>query len=302
MTGETRGAVIVISSHVVRGTVGNRAAVFALETLGFPVWAMPTVTLPWHPGHGPASRIVADDSQFAALVYDLANHPKLVEVTGIVTGYFGSPGQVAAVADLVDAVKAANPNALYLCDPVLGDVVGGEGKLYVPQAQADAIVAVLLPRADWMTPNPFELSVLSGDEIATAPETIAVSAGKLGRDTVVVTSVPALRRDHIGNLLLTGGQSTVVEHRAVETQGRPPNGLGDLASALLLGRNLSGVDAKQALGLTCASLHEVMAISATAGSDELLLESAAQSLLRPRSPVETRNLSVVRKAPKRRTV
>jgi pyridoxine kinase len=51
-------AVIVISSHVVRGSVGNRAAVFALETLGHPVWAVPTVILPWHPGHGPAKRIV----------------------------------------------------------------------------------------------------------------------------------------------------------------------------------------------------------------------------------------------------
>nr|WP_040305514.1 pyridoxal kinase [Ahrensia sp. R2A130] len=300
MTGATQGAVIVISSHVVRGTVGNRAAVFALETLGFPVWAMPTVTLPWHPGHGPASRIIADDAEFAALLADLAKHPKLGEVAGIVTGYFGSAGQVAAVAELVDAVKAANPQAIYLCDPVMGDVVDGEGRLYVPQAQADAIVRDLLPRADWVTPNPFELSILSGDEIATAPETIAVSAKKLARDTVVVTSVPALRRGHIGNLLLRDGQSTVVEHRAVETHGRPLNGLGDLASALLLGRSLSGVDAKQALGLTCASLHEVMAISAQAGSDELLLESAAQSLLRPRSPVETRSLSVVRKAPKRK--
>jgi len=300
MTGKLRGAVIVISSHVVRGTVGNRAAVFALETLGFPVWAMPTVTLPWHPGHGLASRIVADDDEFAALLSDLAKHPKLAEVAGIVTGYFGSARQVKAAAALIDAVKHANPKAVYLCDPVMGDVVDGEGRLYVPQAQAEAIVSDLLPRAEWVTPNPFELSVLSGDLVATAPEAIATSAEKLKRDTVVVTSVPALRSGHIGNLLLRDGKSTVVEHRAVEAHGRQPNGLGDLASALLLGRSLSGVDAKQALSLTCASLHEVMAISAQAGSDELLLESAAQSLLRPRSPVETRSLSAVRKAPKRK--
>ena len=50
-------AVIVVSSHVARGSVGNRAAVFALETLGHPVWAVPTVMLPWHPGHGRATRI-----------------------------------------------------------------------------------------------------------------------------------------------------------------------------------------------------------------------------------------------------
>lgn len=43
-------AIIVISSHVVRGSVGNRAAVFALEIFGHPVWAVPTVILPWHQG------------------------------------------------------------------------------------------------------------------------------------------------------------------------------------------------------------------------------------------------------------
>jgi pyridoxine kinase len=58
-----RPAVVVISSHVARGTVGNRAIVFALEALGFPVWAVPTVMLPWHPGHGPAPRIVPDRRQ-----------------------------------------------------------------------------------------------------------------------------------------------------------------------------------------------------------------------------------------------
>ena len=66
-------AVIVISSHVARGSVGNRAAVFALETLGFPVWAVPTVILPWHPGHGRATRIVPPLDQFKALMADLSD-------------------------------------------------------------------------------------------------------------------------------------------------------------------------------------------------------------------------------------
>ncbi len=73
-------AVIVISSHVVRGSVGNRAAVFALETLGFPVWAVPTVILPWHPGHGRATRIVPPLDQFKAMMADLERAPWLGEV------------------------------------------------------------------------------------------------------------------------------------------------------------------------------------------------------------------------------
>src|SRR5690606_9861359 len=94
--------VIVISSHVVRGSVGNRAAVFALETLGFPVWAVPTVVLPWHPGHGvpgaPAGRIVPPAEEFSRLMQDLQRAPWLGEVGAVLTGYLGHPEQAAAVA------------------------------------------------------------------------------------------------------------------------------------------------------------------------------------------------------------
>ncbi len=127
-------AVIVLSSHVVRGTVGNRAAVFALETLGFPVWAVPTVTLAWHPGHGPATRIVASPDQFAALMADLERAPWLGEVGAVLTGYLGDAGQAGAIAGLIGAVRARNPDALYVCDPVMGDL----GGLYIPEPTAVA--------------------------------------------------------------------------------------------------------------------------------------------------------------------
>ncbi len=151
-------AVIVISSHVVRGSVGNRAAVFALETLGFPVWAVPTVVLPWHPGHGPAGRIVPPADEFLCLMQDLQRAPWLGEVGAVLTGYLGHPEQAAAVAELVRAVKARNPGAVYLCDPVIGDEKG----LYVPEATAAGIRDRLMPLADIATPNRFELSWLTG--------------------------------------------------------------------------------------------------------------------------------------------
>jgi hypothetical protein len=151
-------AVIVISSHVVRGAVGNRAAVFALESLGFPVWAVPTVTLPWHPGHGRATRLVPDASEFAALINDLAHAPWLGEVGAIMTGYLGSSSQAAPIAALVRALKTLNPDAIYLCDPVIGDASG----LYVPETTAAAIRDHLMPLADIATPNRFELGWLTG--------------------------------------------------------------------------------------------------------------------------------------------
>ena len=155
---QAKPAVIVISSHVARGTVGNRAAVFALESLGFPVWAVPTVMLPWHPGHGKATRIVPDVKSFAGLVEDLGKARWLPEVGAIISGYLGDASQAAAVAALVKTVKAQNPHVRYLCDPVIGDVNG----LYVPEATAIAIRDQLLPLADVTTPNRFELSWLTG--------------------------------------------------------------------------------------------------------------------------------------------
>jgi pyridoxine kinase len=161
MTSPAR-AVIVVSSHVVRGSVGNRAAVFALESLGFPVWAVPTVILPWHPGHGPATRIVPPEAQFAGMLADLERSSWLGEVGAVLSGYLGDPGQADAVASLVAAVKRRNPSAIYVCDPVMGD----RGGLYVPVATAAAIRNVLMPLADIATPNRHELEWMAGDQLS----------------------------------------------------------------------------------------------------------------------------------------
>jgi pyridoxine kinase len=157
------GAVIVISSHVARGGVGNRAMVFALERLGFEVWAVPTVFLPHHPGHGPVSRIVPDEEAFTSLLQKLVGDGRAADVAGIVSGYLASPAQAEAVFQLVATVKAARPDALYVCDPVIGDGVSGQpGRLYVAEDLAEAQRDLLVPIADAATPNAFECAWLSG--------------------------------------------------------------------------------------------------------------------------------------------
>ena len=85
----------------VRGSVGNRAAVFALETLGYPVWAVPTVILPWHPGHGPSTRITLGEAEFNSLIDDLIRAPWIGEVRAVLSGYLGAAYQVEGVARLV---------------------------------------------------------------------------------------------------------------------------------------------------------------------------------------------------------
>lgn len=277
-----RRAVIVVSSHVVRGSVGNRAAAFALESLGFPVWSVPTVVLPWHPGHRPATRIVPEPEPFSALMRDLEAAPWLGEVGAVLSGYLGDASQADAVAALVRAVKARNGDALYLCDPVMGD----EGGLYVPQATAEAIRDLLLPLADIATPNRFELEWLAGSAVGDN-RAAADAALRLGPQTILVTSAHALMTGSIGNLLVTPRELILAEHRAVAD---PPHGTGDLLAALLLARLLEGQGAEKALRSATAAVFEVVARAVKRGADELMLETDASSLAHPMAMVQVRRL------------
>lgn len=274
--------VLVISSYVVRGAIGNRAAVFALETLGHPVWAVPTVVLPWHPGHGPAGRIVAPPEQFATLMQDLERAPWLGEVRAVLTGYLGHPDQAEAIAGLVQKVKALNPDATYLCDPVIGDEKG----LYVPEATAVAIRDRLLPLADMATPNRFELSWLTGVPLEDN-KALMEAALDAGPTTMLVTSAFPMMNGSIGNLLLTPTLALMAEHRRVDG---PTNGLGDLTSAVLLSRKLSGMSDEKMLQCTTAAVFEIMARSAKRGADELMLAADASSLITPMAMVQMRRL------------
>ena len=276
-------AVIVISSHVARGSVGNRAAVFALEMLGYPVWAVPTVILPWHPGHSRATRIVPDPQQFAALMKDLENSPWLGEVAGVLSGYLGNAEQATAVASLVGAVRARNPKATYICDPVMGD----SGGLYVTQALAEALRDVLLPIADIATPNRYELEWLAGSKLEDMRSVMA-AALDVGPPSMLATSAPAMMAGGIGNLLLTQSVALLAEHRLID---RPPNGLGDLTAAVFLARLLDGQNSAKALQSTTASVFEILARTAKRGADELQLETDAQSLSHPMAMVQLRHLT-----------
>lgn len=282
-TPDTPRAVIVVSSHVARGSVGNRAAVFALETLGYPVWAVPTVLLPWHPGHGKATRIVPPSDQFAAFMADLERAPWLGEVAAVLSGYLGDAAQADAVASLVKTVKARNPSALYVCDPVMGD----SGGLYVAEGLAEAMRDLLLPIADIATPNRYELEWLAGAKLDDLRSVIS-AALHAGPGTMLVTSAPSLMAGGTGNLLLNATQALLAEHRIIE---RPPNGLGDLTAAVFLARLLGGHKPEKALQSTTAAVYEILARTAKRGGDELQLETDAQSLSHPMAMVQLRHLT-----------
>lgn len=267
-------AIIVVSSHVARGAVGIRAAVFALERLGFPVIAMPSVLLSWHPGVGPATRIVPPTKSFAAIIDDLVGAPWLGTVGAILSGYLGESGQVAPIAALVEALKASNPDALYLCDPVVGDVGGP----YVSGEIVRAIREKLLPLADIATPNRHELGLLGGGALSSNNDLVR-AARVTGVEELVVTSAFAAP-EKAANLLVMPDGVFSGTHPALPMA---PHGTGDLLAALYLAHRLDGLGAPDALRLAVGSTFRL--VEASGGADDLLLAEMQAALFEPHTAV-----------------
>jgi len=271
--------VIVISSHVARGAVGNRAAVFALERLAFPVVAVPTVTLPWHPGEGRATRIVPPDEAFAKLLGDLAGAPWLGEIGGILSGYLGAAGQAAPIAALVEAVKARNPAALYLCDPVIGDEAGP----YVPEPVIAAIREKLIPLADMATPNRHELGFIGG-EVLTGNDDLIAASRTTGVPEMVITSAFG-KPNQAANLLVAPEGAHLATHAALAAA---PHGTGDLFAALYLAHRLDGIAAPEALRLAAGATYRLAELAA--GESALPLAAGQEALVSPNAAVTLERL------------
>ncbi|MCG6858381.1 MAG: pyridoxal kinase [Salaquimonas sp.] len=282
---EKRPAILSISSHVARGSVGNRGIVFALETLGHAVWSVNTVSLPFHPGHGKATRLVPDTGQFQAYLDDLLASPWVGEIGGVLTGYMGDAAQAQIVGGFVGALKERNSGLVTLCDPIIGD----HGGLYVAEDTARAIRDHLVTRADIATPNVHELAWLTGESGVGDAGAVVHMARRLGPATVIATSAPAMMRDHIGNLLVDDKRVVMAEHRLVE---RPPNGPGDLVSGLFLAHLLAGMDPVQALERATASVFEIVMRAAKRGSSELMLAADKGSIMRPMAMINLRSVVV----------
>ncbi len=142
--------ILSIQSQVAGARVGNSVAAFAIERLGVRCFQLPTILLGRRPDHGaPGGGPIAAE-MLGSMIEALAADGALGEIDAVLTGYLGQPEQVAVILDAVERVKAANPKAIFVCDPVLGD----EDKLYVREELANAVIQGLAPHADWlMTPG-----------------------------------------------------------------------------------------------------------------------------------------------------
>lgn len=265
--------VIVINSLVARGSVGGRASVLALERLGFPVVFVPTVVLSWHPGHGRATRLVPDAPTFAALVGDLAGAPWLAGVDAVLTGYLGAADQAEPIAGLVASLKAANPMAIHLCDPNIGD----GGSLFQPEPVAAAVRDRLLPLADIATPNRFEADWLAKG-----------SPGRLPPPEIVVTSARIVGGT-IETLVETPTGRFSVSHRWLPDNA--VRGTGDLFAALYLGHRLDGAAPEGAAARATSAVCSIVIAANRDGLDELPLAANLDLIAAPATGVNVTRLA-----------
>lgn len=156
--------VISIQSQVVHGHVGNSAAAYAMQAEGVNVAAVPTTLLSNHPRYPSLRGRVLESDLVADLLRGVEERGLVDEAAVLVTGYLGSPGNAAVVADFVERALTRNAKLVYLCDPVIGD----DGRVYVADGILDVVRHRLLPAANLTTPNQFELELLSGLTIADA--------------------------------------------------------------------------------------------------------------------------------------
>ena len=272
-------AVLSIQSHVAFGHAGNAAAVFPLQRRGIEVWPVHTVQFSNHTGYGEWRGRVFDGAFVAEVVDGIADRGVLAGCDAVLSGYLGSPDIAHAVVDAVARVRTANPEALYCCDPVMGDV--GRG-FFVRPGIPELLRDVVVPAADIVTPNHFELDTLSGRTTSSLAEvTDAVAAVQaLGPRVVLTTSlvVDDTPADAIDLLASADGRHYRLRTPRLDLS---VNGAGDAIAALFLAHWLENRSAAEALYGAACSVYGLLARTAQAESREILLVAAQEEYVAP---------------------
>ncbi|WP_293867305.1 pyridoxal kinase PdxY [uncultured Alsobacter sp.] len=271
--------ILSIQSHVAYGHVGNASAVFPMQRLGCEVWPIHTVQFSNHTGYGQWTGRVFDGPMIEELVDGIAARGVLPRCDGVLSGYMGSADIGTAILRSVQRVREANPKAVYCCDPVIGDV--GRGVFVrpgIPEFMREQAIRV----ADIITPNQFELELLSGmacpsvDRIT--PALAAVHA--LGPRVILLTSMLTQEtpEDSIDMLASDGTGAWRVRTPRLEIS---VNGAGDAVAALFMVHWMRTGSAAEALGLASSSIYGLLRRTAEAGSREILTVAAQDEFVSP---------------------
>lgn len=277
--------ILSIQSHVAYGHVGNASAVFPLQRLGFEVWPIHTVQFSNHVGYPDWEGMVFSAEHIRQVVEGIERRGVLGSCAAVLSGYMGDAALAEAILYAVERVRAANPQAIYTCDPVMGDIGIG---LYVTEGIPEEMRGRAVPAADLITPNQFELELLADRPIHSLDDAIAAGrkVAATGPRVVLVTSLrhAATAADEIEMLAVTAEAAWRVRTPYLVLDPMP-HGSGDAVAALFLGHYLLAAPGPeripQALAGAAPAIFGIMEATARAGSGELALIAAQDEIARP---------------------
>ncbi len=280
--------ILSIQSAVAYGHVGNSAATFPLQRAGHEVWPVYTVNYSNHTGYGAWRGPNIPAADVAQIIQGVEERGAFEQVDAVLSGYQGGADIAAVIVDAVARVKAANPQAIYACDPVMGNAKSG---CHVDDSIPPLLRDTVVPVADVITPNQFELGFLTG----TAPDDLSSTlravelAQAMGPRTVLVTSVERPDRPEGTIEMLAADDSQAL---LVQTPYLPfkRNGSGDVTAALFTGHLVSGASLRDALEATASSVFDLLEATYRADSPELELVAAQDYYAQPRRQFSARAL------------
>lgn len=274
--------ILTIQSHVAYGYVGNRAAVFTLQRLGFDPWVINTVQFSNHTGYGDWHGEVLPPEHIYDVFSGIKKRGVLNNCRALLTGYLGHPDTARTITQIHQELYSET-DALWCCDPVMGDY--GRG-VFVHKGIPDYMCTEVIPKVDFLTPNQFELELITGVKIIDQ-ETACLALNKvheMGPRYVLLTSFVGSNYespDSMRMMLSSEGQVWLTTTPFLNMQPMP-NGAGDTVAALFLANMLQYQDAKIAIENTTAAIYAVLNNTMQAGTRELQLIQSQKELISPK--------------------
>ena len=245
-------SILSIQSFVSYGRVGNRAASFALERLGHEVWPVNTVTYSNHPAFGSHKGGIHHPDDLREIVDELEARGALERCRAVISGFLGDLRVGEAMLEIVDRVRRANPEALFILDPVMGDEEGGA---YVPEDLQEFYRDTAAARADVLMPNAWELAYLTGESFEDVDAAATCAKQLLGKGPSAIVVSGIRHEDEVSVLLVAGDQAFQATTPHVDVDS---HGAGDLFAAMFVGNYLNRGDARWAVARAMSATYGIL--------------------------------------------
>ncbi|XP_002093335.3 pyridoxal kinase [Drosophila yakuba] len=289
--------VLSIQSHVVHGYVGNKVATYPLQLLGFDVDPLNSVQFSNHTGYKTFKGPVSNEKELATIFEGLEENELLPLYSHLLTGYIGNPLFLRQVGHILKKLRLANPGLVYVCDPVMGD----NGELYVPKELLPVYRDEIIPLADIITPNQFEVELLTEKEVRSEAavweamewfhqrgiKTVVISSSDLGQPGVLRAFLSQQNGPRLAiDIPKQGGKDLVF------------TGTGDLFASLFLAHSHGSKDIANVFEKTIASLQAVIkrTVASLPGGGNGPVKAAERELKLVQSKTEIEQPQVLLKA------